>query len=150
MSDSNQTVIQSGQPLTIVNPQNLRAALVFFKSDDEIWEKIKADFPDQLADLVSWKENPNCQCGQRLYQFFNNLLGVHVTALDKYVVDVNKFNSEIVNQQKIEQQNLLAGQIIVIEKGEHAFQELFRSLEGKQFAMFSAVEREDTVAFYFL
>ena len=41
----------------------LPMALHYFKGKDEIWNKIKEDYPSQLADLTSWKENPDCACG---------------------------------------------------------------------------------------
>ena len=142
--------VASQRKVNLVNYENIHPALIYFKSDDEIWERIKKDFPDQLADLVSWKENPNCQCGQRLLKFFNELLQVHPSALDKYVLDENKFNSALVQQVADQQERLMAGKIVEVDKGADAWHKLFQSLEGKQFMAFSAVEREDKVVVYFL
>ena len=149
MNEQNPAV-SNQRSLSIVNYENVHPALQYFKSDDATWERIKKDFPDQLADLVSWKENPNCQCGQRLLKFFNELLNVYPSALDKYVLDENKFNSALVKQIESQRNNLLAGKIIEVDKGEAAWHKLFESLEGKQFMAFSAVEREDKVVVYFL
>ena len=124
----------------------LPMALHYFKGKDEIWNKIKEDYPSQLADLTSWKENPDCACGGRITKFFSE----RPVELEKYIDDAAKFDQFMSQARQHQQDNLLAGTIVEIEKGDEAFAEFFQTLSGKQFQMFSVVEREDKVAIYFL
>jgi hypothetical protein len=113
----------------MINQANLTDALHLWRTKPDVWSELKTDFPEQLADLTSFESNPNCSCGGRLNKFFREKLSLDTNAL---------------------KQNLLAGKIIEIEKGEQSWAEFVPTLMGKQFHSFSVVERENKVAVYFL
>jgi hypothetical protein len=129
-----------------ISKEILPMALHYLKGNDKAWERIKTDYPTQLADLTSWKENPDCACGGRVVKFFADKAG----ELDKYIDDEEKFDKYMDATMKHQQENLIAGTIVEIPKGDAAFAAFFQTLNGKQFQMFSVVERQDTVALYFL
>tara|TARA_B100001113_G_C21120000_1_gene626978 strand:+ start:864 stop:1268 length:405 start_codon:yes stop_codon:yes gene_type:complete len=134
----------------MISHDNLYEALTYMKTKDDVWERLKADFPDQIADLTSWKTNPNCSCGERLSQFFHQQIEANPNVLDKYITDWNEFNAFSQRSRETRQKNMLAGKLVEIDKGTEAWDNFVKTLAGKQFQMFSVVEREDKVAIYFL
>ena len=134
----------------MINQANLTDALHLWRTKPDVWSELKTDFPEQLADLTSFEGNPNCSCGGRLSKFFREKLSADANVLNKYNKYPEELNSVISNRINAQQQNMLAGRIIEIEKGEQSWSEFVQTLMGKQFHSFSIVEREDKVAVYFL
>lgn len=134
----------------MINQANLTDALHLWRTKPDVWSELKADFPEQLADLTSFENNPNCSCGGRLNKFFREKLSSDTNILNKYNKYPEELNRVIGERINMQQQNVLAGKIIEIEKGERSWSEFVQTLMGKQFHSFSIVEREDKVAVYFL
>lgn len=134
----------------MINQSNLTDALHLWRTKEDVWSEIKTDFPDQLADLTSFQDNPNCTCGSRLSKFFTKKLSEDTNILNKYNKYPEELNSFIGQRLNKQQQNMLAGKIIEIDKGEDNWAGFVAGLIGKQFHSFSVVEREDKVAVYFL
>ncbi len=135
----------------MINQTNLRQALHFYRTKQEVWAELKEDFPDILADLTSFEDNPNCTCAGRVHDFFVKKLSEDPNILNKYNKDPEALNQIIASQITQQQQNVLAGKIVEVEKGEEAWQKfVFDFLMNKQFHSFSVVEREDKVAVYFI
>lgn len=135
----------------MINQTNLRQALHFFRTKEDIWEELKKDFPDILADLTSFQDNPNCTCAGRIHDFFVKKMAEDPNILNKYNKHPEELNSMIATQVQAQQDNMLAGRIIELDKGESAWHEfVYGFLMSKQFHSFSVVEREDKIAVYFI
>lgn len=134
---------------------NLADALPIIVRDEAVFEQIKIDFPGILADLVTFKNNPNCTCRGRVFKFFTEQLESNPSALEKYVKDAVALQEEL---DKIIAQRVLsnyAGKIFEIPRGEgissdDVWLQFSQSLIGKSFRGFSVVERPDAVVVYFL
>jgi len=125
-------------------------SLSFIMKDDETFEQLKADFPEILADLITFRENPNCTCRGRVVKFFAEQLEKDLLVLNKYVKDREALEAEMQRLADEKQANNYFGKIFVIAKGEEAWREFAKSLIGKTFRSFSIAERDDDVAVYFL
>ena len=125
-------------------------ALTFLLKDDETFEQLKADFPEILADLITFRENPNCTCRGRVIKFFTEQLEKNLLVLNKYVKDREALEAEMKQLADKRQANNYAGKVFVIAKGEEAWFAFAKSLIGKNFRSFSIAEREHDIAVYFL
>lgn len=135
----------------MINQTNLRQALHFFRTKEDVWEEIKKDFSEILADLTSFQDNPNCTCAGRVHDFFMKKLHEAPNVLNKYNKYPDELNSMIASQVAAQQESMLAGKIIEIPAGEAAWHEFVHNfLVSKQFHSFSVAEREDKVAVYFI
>jgi hypothetical protein len=134
----------------MITVANLGDALPILIKDDSVFEQLKTDFPAILADLVTFKNNPNCTCRGRVIKFFTEQLEQNKDVLEKYVNNPSALQAEI--DQLVSQRvaNNYAGKIFEIQKGDQAWQAFAQSVAGKAFRTFSVVERENTVAVYFL
>lgn len=134
----------------IISLSNFNDALPIMLRDDDTFEQLKTDFPDILADLVTFKNNPNCSCRGRVMKFFGDKLEREPNLLDKYVKDVNALNQEIQAIIAGRIANTYTGKMFIIPKGEEAWQNFSATLVGKMFRGFSVTEREDSLVVYFL
>jgi len=134
----------------MINSNNVSDILPMLMQDDEVVGQLQNDFPNILADLVTFKENPNCSCRGRVFKFFSEELEKNASVLDKYVKNPSLIAMKL---QTLTEERLLsnyAGRIFVIEKGEEAWKAFHSTLTGKMFRMFSVVERDNEVVIYFL
>ena len=134
----------------MINSNNVSDILPILMQDDEVVKQLQNDFPNVLADLVTFKENPNCSCMGRVFKFFSEELEKNVSILDKYIKDPSLIAIKLQSLAEERALTNYAGKIFVISKGEQAWKDFHATLPGKTFRMFSVVEREDTVAVYFL
>jgi hypothetical protein len=134
----------------MINPNNLSDVLPMLIKDDNIFEAFKTNFPEILADLVTFKSNPNCSCKGRVIKFFSDKLEQDPNILNSYVVDPVAINRGLqdAHQQRI--MNNYSGRVFEIGKTEQDWLVFSQSLIGKMFRGFTVVERADTVAVYFL
>jgi hypothetical protein len=134
----------------MINVNNVSDILPILMQDDEVVKQLQNDFPNVLADLVTFKENPNCSCRGRVFKFFSEELEKNVSILDKYIKDPSLIAIKLQSLAEERALTNYAGKIFVISKGEQAWKAFHATLPGKTFRMFSVAEREDTVAVYFL
>ena len=136
----------------MINQSNIYDALHLYRTKPDVWAELKNDFPDILADLTSFEENPNCSCGGRVSKYFRDKLKTDPNVFNKYNKYPEELNARISSRIQQQEQNMLAGKIFEIEKGEESWEKFVREflMVGKQFHSFSVVEREDKVAVYFL
>jgi len=134
----------------MINVNTIPDALPIIIRDDFVFEQFKSDFPDILADLVTFRANPNCTCRGRVFKFFTEKLEKEPTSLNKYVKNEAALQAELktISDQRLA--NSYAGRVFVIAKTEEAWAEFARNLVGKAFRSFSISERENAVAVYFL
>lgn len=134
----------------MINNLNLNDAIGLLIADDETFEKLKTDFPNTLADLVTFKSNPNCSCRGRVVKFFSDELSKNPTVLDKYIKNKDDFSAKI-NSLTIQRNlNNYSGKIIKIENTDEAWKNLSQSLAGKIFRSFSIIEKDNYLLIYLL
>jgi|LauGreDrversion2_6_1035139.scaffolds.fasta_scaffold01159_1 hypothetical protein len=58
----------------------------------DIFDSLKNKYPEIEVDLLSWKDNPDCTCGQRVNNFFT----------EKYSIEEDKnFLDELINREEV-------------------------------------------------
>lgn len=134
----------------MINTNNVTDILPILIKDEETFNRLKNDFPSILADLVTFKDNPNCSCRGRVFKFFTEQLEVNPNILEQYVKDTNEITVKLQALSDERAANNYAGKVFLVDKGEEAWAAFARSLPGKMFRMFSVAERDDKVVVYFL
>ena len=134
----------------MINMTNVLEVLPILMQDDEIFDRLKHDFPGILADLVTFKDNPNCTCRGRVFKFFIDRLQLDSAVLDQYVKDPVAMAIKIQELNKDREANNYSGRIVTIKRDEEAWRALSRELVGKMFRTVSVVEREHETVVYFL
>jgi len=134
----------------MINSNNVSDILPILMQDDDVVKQLQNDFPNILADLVTFKENPNCSCRGRVFKFFYEELEKNVSVLDKYIKNPSLIAIKLQALAEERASNNYAGRLFVIDKGAEAWATFAGTLPGKMFRMFSVVEREDSTVVYFL
>jgi hypothetical protein len=134
----------------MINQGNLAEAISFLITNDNVFERLKTDFPEILADVITFKSNPNCSCKGRVIKYFSDQLATNPDVLEKYIYDQNALTQHLVQIQQQRLLNTYSGKIITIPKTEQAWANFQLELNNKIFRGFSIVEREDSVAIYFI
>lgn len=134
----------------MINTANLVDALPIMIKDDSVFEALKTDFPDILADIVTFKSNPNCTCRGRVFKFFTEKLEQNPTILNKYVKDAAALSTELETIKGQRTLNNYSGKVLTIGNSEAAWEEFSKSLAGKMFRGFSVVEIGDNLKVYFI
>ena len=134
----------------MINVNNVADVLPILMKDNEIFNRLQADFPSMLADLVTFKDNPNCSCRGRVFKFFTEQLEANPGSLDQYVKDASEISFKLQSLSEERASNNYAGKMFEIDKGAEAWAAFAASLPGKMFRMFSVAERGDKVIVYFL
>jgi hypothetical protein len=135
----------------MINLGNLHDVLALFVKDDTIFNSLQNDFTEILADLVSYKNNPNCSCKGRVNKFFADKLQENPQILNKYITNPPFLQNELDKLSLTRQQNNYSGKIITIPKTEQAWQQLALEINrGKLFRSFNVVERDNEIVVYFL
>ena len=134
----------------MINQGNVSEAISFLINNDNVFERLKSDFPEILADLITFKSNPNCSCKGRVIKYFSDQLTINPDVLEKYIYDQNALTQHLAQIQEQRLLNTYSGKVIIIPKGEQAWANFQLELINKIFRGFSVAEREDSVAIYFL
>lgn len=134
----------------MINTNNVTDVLPLLIKDDETFSRLTSDFPSILADLVTFKDNPNCTCRGRVFKFFGEYLEKNPGSLDQYVKDADEITLKLQSLNEERTNNNYAGRVFVIDKGEESWAAFAGTLPGKMFRMFSVSERDDKVVVYFL
>jgi hypothetical protein len=134
----------------MIYTNNVADILPILIKDDETFSRLTNDFPSILADLVTFKDNPNCSCRGRVFKFFTEHLENNPGSLDQYIKDPVEITIKLQSLSEERANNNYAGRVFVIDKGEESWATFAGTLPGKMFRMFSVAEREDKVVVYFL
>lgn len=133
--------------ITLVNVSDAVTVLV---RDDSVFEQMKTDHPEILADLVTFKSNPNCTCRAKVFKHFSDKIQATPTSLDKYVKNKEELQKEIDKLYQSRMQNSYSGKMITIQKNEEAWKELGLQASTKAFRSFSVVDNGETLTVYFI
>jgi hypothetical protein len=85
----------------MINKNNVADILPILMQDDDVFRQLQNDFSSILADLITFRENPNCSCRGRVFKFFSEELEKNASVLDKYIKDPSLIKMEL--QALIEQ-----------------------------------------------
>jgi hypothetical protein len=134
----------------MINLANVGDSLTFLIKDDLIFEQLKNDFPSVLADLTTFKSNPNCSCRGRVFKFFGEQLEQNPNILEKYVSNPEVLQQELNRLLDERMANNYSGKVFTIEKTDAAWAQFSATLMNKSFRGINLVERENSIAVYFL
>lgn len=134
----------------MIYTNNVVDVLPILIKDDETFNRLKNDFSSILADLVTFKDNPNCSCRGRVFKFFTEHLEKNPGSLDQYIKDPVEITVKLQSLSDERANNNYAGKVFVIDQGDDAWAAFAGTLPGKMFRMFSVAERNDKVIVYFL
>ena len=134
----------------IINQANLNDALGILIQNENFYNRLTADFPDILADLTTFKTNPNCTCRGRVVKYFSDKLNEDPNLLDKYVENPQDLQNQIAVIQQQRVQNNYSGKVFTVQKGEEAWKNFSQTLAGKMFRTFSIVDNGENLTVYLL
>jgi hypothetical protein len=135
----------------MITLQNLSSALPYLLKNEFTFDRLKTDFPEILADLTTFKNNPNCSCRSRVAKFFTDKLQQEPTMLNKYIYNEQELTTELNKAELLKQHTNYSGKIVTIPKTDEAWKALSQEInQGKIFRSFSVVERENELVVYFL
>lgn len=134
----------------MINTTNVADAITLLVRDNDTFDLIKNDFPAILADLITFKSNPNCTCRSKVFKFFTEEVQKNSEVLNKYVKNQEEFAKEISKIVEQRNSNNYSGKVIKIENTEEAWKSLTQQLVGKAFRTFSVIEKEGQLWVYLL
>jgi hypothetical protein len=134
-----------------IDKNNLANIISIILQNKDAFEELKKDFPEILADLTTFRENPNCSCRGRVTKYFNEkIVAGNESIFDKYVDHRLDLIKDINSVNSLHSEKILSGKIIKIGKNEEDWNNLWRVTSGKVFRSFSTIEKEDAIHVYFL
>jgi hypothetical protein len=134
----------------MINVTNVGDAVTLLVKDNEVFEQLKKDFSPILADLITFKNNPNCTCRGKVFKFFTEEIKKDSQILDKYIKNTEEFKKQLLSIVEQRNSNNYSGRIIKIENTEEAWKSLTMNLLGKSFRTFSVIEKGDKLWVYLL
>jgi hypothetical protein len=134
-----------------IDKNNLANVINTILQNKDAFEEIKTDFPEILADLTTFRENPNCSCRGRVTKFFNDkIVEGNESIFDKYVDNRPDLIKDINSASSLHSEKILSGKIIKVGKSEEDWASLWKATTGKVFRSFAVLEKEDAIHVYFL
>jgi hypothetical protein len=134
----------------IINQANLNDALGILIKNETFYTRLTTDFPEILADLTTFKTNPNCTCRGRVVKYFSDKLNENPTLLDQYVENPQDLQNQLVVIQNQRIQNNYTGKVFTVGKTEADWQTFANSLAGKMYRTFSVVDNGENLTVYLL
>lgn len=134
----------------MVTTANVGDVVSILLRTESIFEELKKDHPDILADLVTFKSNPNCSCRAKVFKYFTDKITENPSALDKYIVDKEELQKEVDKLYAARMQNSYSGKVVTIPNNEDSWKELGLQASTKAFRSFSVVNNGDTLTVYFI
>lgn len=134
-----------------IDRNNLGNVINTILQNKDAFEEIKSDFPEVLADLTTFRENPNCSCRGRVTKFFSDkIVAGNESIFDKYVDHRPDLVKDINSVTFLNSEKILSGKIIKVGKSEQDWANLWKATTGKVFRSFGVLEKEDAIHVYFL
>lgn len=135
---------------------------------DKIFEILKEKYKELELDLISWRENPNCECGNRIMIFFEGLFQNEESKkfIDELLADKDVENKKKEILEKFSPRRRVVdpngppppdftdyrGKVLVVGKSEEDWANLWKKIieEKGIFRTFSIVESPEYLKVYFL
>jgi len=135
--------------------------------DNTIFDEIKKKYPELIIDLLSSRDNPNCECKQRVINYLTIKLNIKEDEsflkglidsdnTKKLKEEVNENWKFIIEQQSHKQQNVSLefsspGKIYKVENNDQAWSEFVTKIKANLiFQSFSVLDKETHLEFYFV
>jgi len=135
----------------MISINQLSDSISFLMQDEDAFNSLQKDFPNILADLITFKNNPNCSCRGRVVKFFTEQLEQDPMIMNKYVKDLEALKTHLNKLQSERQQNNYSGKVFEIDKTPEAWKTFVsETLMGKTFRGLSVAERDNTVMVYLI
>ena len=134
----------------MINITNIGDAVTILVKDNEVFEQLKKEFSPILADLVTFKNNPNCTCRGKVFKFFTEEIQKNPEVLNKYIKNPEELKKELLKIVEQRNSNNYSGKVIRIENTDEAWRALTTQLVGKAFRTFSVIEKDNQLWVYLL
>lgn len=135
--------------------------------DDTIFNEIKKKYPELEIDLLSSRDNPNCECKQRVTNYLTTRLNIKEDETflkglidsdnaKKLREEINENWKFIIEEETFKKQNVSLefsspGKIYKVEKSDEAWLEFVTKIRSSlQFQNFSVVDKETHLEVYFI
>jgi hypothetical protein len=135
--------------------------------DNTIFDEIKKKYPELEIDLLSSRDNPNCECKQRVINYLTTRLNIKEdetflkSLIDsdnakKLREEINENWRFIIEEETFKKQNISLefsspGKIYKVEKSDEAWLEFVTKIRSSlQFQNFSVVDKETHLEVYFI
>lgn len=135
--------------------------------DDTIFNQIKKKYPELEIDLLSSRDNPNCECKQRVINYLTTRLNIKEDETflkglidsdnaKKLREEINENWKFIIEEETFKKQNVSLefaspGKIYKVEKSDEAWLEFVTKIRSNlQFQNFSVVDKETHLEVYFI
>lgn len=126
-------------------------------NNEQTFEILKNKYTEILADLVSYKTNPNCSCRGRVNNFLTEKY--NSSEEDKAFLE-SLFNMQEItesferlfkiNPQRPGSTRVISGQVFKIPKTDEGWAALNKDISGAFFKSFSILEKENHLEIYFI
>lgn len=122
--------------------------------NNNVFYEMGKHYPDILADLSTFKHNPNCSCRAKVTKFFQDKIEEeNLDLVEKYLTKDPNRQDIIKKIKEIDEhyeQKVLGGKIITIENTQDAWHDFWDSSKEKTFRAFAVVENGSKLNVYFL
>lgn len=134
-----------------INRDNMVNVLAVMIKDDEIFARMKSDHPQILADLLTFRENPNCSCRTKVSNYFSNKMeSFGPNVILNYLEGKDGIIRIIKDSIAFTESKILSGKILRVKKGEKEWADFWKSCSSKIFRSFCILDRGEELEVYFL
>jgi hypothetical protein len=147
-----------------INFLKLRAAI----ETEETFNTLKEKYKDIEIDLLSWRDNPSCSCGQRVHEFFNKIYNQNDDSvfldelfknekIQEKIKEISKPRRRIVDgssspSQLPPEMTDYRGKVFVVGKSDEDWANFWQKIisDKAAYRSFSLLEKEEYIKVYFL
>lgn len=134
-----------------ISKQNLGNIINRIIQHNDAFFEMSADFPSIAADLLTFKNNPNCSCKNKVIKFISAKIDAgDKDILNKYFINRENLKNAIETMSNNYEQKILSGKILTIDNTQEAWAALWQESTTKIYKSFSVVEKNDKLHVYFL
>jgi hypothetical protein len=135
--------------IDIINKNNIVYILDILLTNEKIYEELRLDHPKIKAELVTFKDNPNCGCRAKINKYFLELIVKNKNYLKKYILLYPNFLEEIKVKEILKREDY-TGRLFIIDNNDESWKNFAKQTIGTVFKSFSIIERGDKIEVYFL
>lgn len=131
--------------------QALQSVINRIIQHNDAFSEMSADFPSIAADLLTFKNNPNCSCKNKIIRFISGRIQAgEKDILNKYFINRENLKNAISTMINNYEEKNLSGKIMIIDNSQEAWGTLWKESNTKIYKSFSVVEKNDKLYVYFL
>ena len=128
----------------------VKVVLELIQTSTLFYDSYTKQYPNNLANALSFSKNPNCTCRNALIKHYNE----NKQAVDKFTTDfLQEHPSELAYEQFIQKHGTknMVGQIVRIDKSEEAYKQLSDKIASERWVfrqMSVAIDEQNYVIFF--